>query len=100
MHDNDMPRASLISLATAAPPHRMAQDEIADWARHVFATRFRDFDRISRVFETAGVQWRHMIKPKEWYLQPQGWAERTAAYLEGAQDLFVAAAEKALSRAG
>jgi alkylresorcinol/alkylpyrone synthase len=100
MNDNNMPRASLISLATATPPHRMAQDDIADWARHVFAQRFRDFDRISRVFETAGIQWRHMIKPKEWYLRPQGWGERTAAYLEGAQDLFVAAAEKALSRAG
>ena len=100
MNDNDMPRASLISLATATAPYRMAQDDIAEWARQVFAQRFRDFDRISRVFETAGIQWRHMIKPKEWYLQPQGWGERTAAYLEGAQDLFVAAAEKALSRAG
>lgn len=99
MNDNDMPRASLISLATAAAPHRMVQDDIADMARHLFAPRFPDFGRISRVFKTAGIQWRHMIKPMEWYVQPRGWGERTAAYLQGAQDLFAAAAGKALSRA-
>ena len=100
MNDNDMPRASLISLATAAAPHQMAQDDIAGMARHVFASRFPDFGRISRVFKTTGIRSRHMIKPMEWYLQPLGWRERTAAYLEGAQDLFVAAAQKALSQAG
>jgi alkylresorcinol/alkylpyrone synthase len=100
MNDNGMPRASLISLATAAAPYRMAQDDIAEMARHVFASRFPDFDRISRVFKTTGIQSRHMIKPMEWYLQPLGWGERTAAYLQGAQDLFVVAAEKALAQAG
>ena len=100
MNDNDMPRASLISLATAAAPYCMAQDDIAEMARHVFAPRFPDFGRISRVFKTTGIQSRHMIKPMEWYLQPLGWGERTAAYLKGAQDLFVAAAEKALIQAG
>lgn len=99
MNDNDMPRASLISLATAAAPYCMAQDDIAEMARHVFAPRFPDFGRISRVFKTTGIQSRHMIKPMEWYLQPLGWGERTAAYLRGAQDLFVASAEKALAQA-
>jgi alkylresorcinol/alkylpyrone synthase len=35
----------------------------------------------------------------EWYCQPQGWKERTAAYLETAHDLFVRAATKALAAA-
>jgi alkylresorcinol/alkylpyrone synthase len=100
MNDNGTLRASLISLATAAAPHRMEQEDIADMARQVFAPRFADFGRISRVFKTSGIQSRHMIKPMEWYLRPLGWDERTAAYLEGAQDLFAAAARKALCQAG
>jgi len=42
MNDNGTLRASLISLATAAAPHRMKQEDIADMARHVFAQRFAD----------------------------------------------------------
>jgi hypothetical protein len=38
--------------------------------------------------------------PLEWYLEPLGWPERNAAYLEGAGQLFVDAATKALRDAG
>ncbi|WP_309607124.1 3-oxoacyl-[acyl-carrier-protein] synthase III C-terminal domain-containing protein [Phenylobacterium sp.] len=41
-----------------------------------------------------------MIRPIEWYLQPRGWPDRMAVYVEGAVDLFVAAAEGALAEAG
>jgi alkylresorcinol/alkylpyrone synthase len=82
------------------PPHRLAQTVAADVARDAFAHRFPNFGRIARVFNTTGIQSRHLIKPVEWYLQPMGWPERTAAYLEGAEDLFVAAAEKAMAAAG
>lgn len=92
-------RANLISLASVVPPHRLAQSEAAEVAREAFAFRFPNFDRISRVFKTTGIQSRHFIKPVEWYLKPMGWQERTAAYLEGAHDLFVAAAQKAISAA-
>jgi len=36
----------------------------------------------------------------EWYLQPRGWPERTEAYLAGAVELFVQAAQGALDAAG
>jgi len=39
------------------------------------------------------------VKPLDWYREPRTWPERTAAYLEGAVDLFVAAAERALEAA-
>ncbi|MCX7363371.1 MAG: type III polyketide synthase [Alphaproteobacteria bacterium] len=93
-------RANVISLATAVPRHRLAQSDAAELAREAFAHRFPDFGRIARVFKTTGIQSRYVIKPIEWYLDPMGWPERTAAYLEGAQDLFVAAAEKAMAAAG
>jgi alkylresorcinol/alkylpyrone synthase len=39
------------------------------------------------------------VKPFDWYLKPRGWPERTEAFLEGAEALFVDVARKALATA-
>jgi alkylresorcinol/alkylpyrone synthase len=39
------------------------------------------------------------VRPIDWYLTPLGWPERTCAYLEGACQLFVDAATRALDAA-
>ena len=93
------PRAHLMSVATAVPTHCVLQSTVAAAANDLFAQRFPGYARIARVFETSGIQTRHMIKPLDWYLTQLGWSQRMAAYLEGAQDLFVVAAEKALTAA-
>ena len=93
-------RATLLSLATAAPPHVLLQSDVAAVARGLFSSRYEDFDRLSRVFDTTGITKRHAVRPIEWYFEPRGWPERTQAYLEGAQDLFVEAAREALAAAG
>jgi alkylresorcinol/alkylpyrone synthase len=93
-------RATLISLATALPPYRLVQSEVADAARRVLGGKFEDFDKVVQVFETTGVATRHSVQPFEWYLEPRGWPERTAAYLKGAGDLYAEAAERALAAAG
>jgi alkylresorcinol/alkylpyrone synthase len=94
------PPAALIALATASPPHVIEQDAVGEAARAMFAHRYRDFDRLFPIFQNAGIARRQSVKPMEWYFQPRSWPERTKAYLAGATDLFVAAAEKALGRAG
>ncbi|MFC7051248.1 type III polyketide synthase [Hansschlegelia quercus] len=91
---------SLLAVATAVPPFRITQDEAADLARRSFAGRFKDFERIATVFENAGIRERFAARPAEWFLDPLGWAKRTEAYLDVGGDLFVAAAQKALSNAG
>ncbi|MEN3976031.1 type III polyketide synthase [Emcibacter sp. SYSU 3D8] len=93
------PQASLLSIATAVPPHLLTQAEAARVARDVFSARYPDFGRLERVFATAGIAARHLIRPVEWYLEPRGWDERTESYLDGACDLFVDAAQKALATA-
>jgi alkylresorcinol/alkylpyrone synthase len=92
--------ACLLSLATASPPHVLLQRDVAAAARALFAGRYGDFERLAKVFDTTGIVKRQAVRPIEWYVQPRGWPERTAAYLEGAQDLFVDAATKALTQAG
>lgn len=94
------PRASLISLATASPPHELRQPAIIEAVRRVVGDRMRDFARLEPVFVNAGIDRRQSVRPMEWHGASRDWAERTEAYLEGATDLFVEAAGRALERAG
>ena len=93
------PPTQLLSLATAVPPYCLSQVDVAAAAHKGFSSRFGAFKRLSRVFETSGIQQRYAVKPLEWYFQSLGWPERNAAYLEGAVALFVDAASKALEAA-
>jgi alkylresorcinol/alkylpyrone synthase len=90
----------LISIATAVPGHILLQDDVANASRELFGARYGAFDRMSAVFQSAGIRKRHAVRPLEWFSQSHGWKERTGAYLEGAQALFVDAATKALEKAG
>lgn len=89
-----------MSVATAVPPHQLNQSDVSDYARQCFSGRYRDFDRLSRVFASSGVRQRYAVRPMEWYAGRIGWPERTAAYQQGAEDLFLEAAVKALDSAG
>src|SRR5882757_10202522 len=91
--------AALLSVGHAVPPHRMLQSDAAAAARRIFAHRYAAFERMAPVFETAGIRTRYTVKPLDWYLSELGWPERNAAYLDGAQDLFVEAASAALANA-
>jgi alkylresorcinol/alkylpyrone synthase len=91
---------ALVSVATASPPHNFLQRDAAELARQVFGDRYPDFDRLSRVFLNTGIIQRQAIKPAEWYFQARTWPERTQAYLEGANSLFVEVTELALNQAG
>ncbi|HVM99529.1 MAG TPA: 3-oxoacyl-[acyl-carrier-protein] synthase III C-terminal domain-containing protein [Caulobacteraceae bacterium] len=92
--------ARLLSVASASPPHEFLQEEVSSQARRLFGPKFRDFERLFPVFRNTGIRSRQAVLPMEWYFQDRSWPERTAAYLEGAVDLFCDAAGQALSRAG
>ena len=95
-----MQPAALLSLATAVPPHTFLQKDVVDAAWGVFGSRFPDYERFASIFTNTGIIKRYGVKPFEWYLTQRGWPERTAAFLEGAEALFVEAATKALDAAG
>jgi alkylresorcinol/alkylpyrone synthase len=95
-----MHTAALVSLATSVPPHTFLQKDVLAAAWDVFGSRFPDFERFASIFTNTGIVKRHGVKPFEWYLEPRGWPERTAAFMEGAEALFVEVAGKALANAG
>ena len=90
---------SLMSLATAVPPHVLLQTDAIEVARGLFADRFDEFERMSPVFANTGIRERRLAQPLDWYFQPQGWPERTAAYLAAAEALFLEGATAALAAA-
>jgi alkylresorcinol/alkylpyrone synthase len=86
----------LLGLATALPENEVRQGDAAAFAETVFSDRFSGYQRMARVFDNAGILKRHFVRPLSWYAAPRGWEERSAVYLQGASDLFVAAARRAL----
>src|SRR4051794_26199859 len=63
----------LLSIATAVPPNVIYQKDVAAAAITIFSGRYREFDRLARVFDTAGIIKRHSVCPIEWFLEPRGW---------------------------
>src|SRR6202012_1748914 len=94
-----MHTAALVSLATAVPPNVFLKKDVLAAAWDVFGPRLPQFETLSSIFANTGIVKRHIVKPFEWYLERRGWPERTKAFLEGDEALFVDAAEKALASA-
>jgi alkylresorcinol/alkylpyrone synthase len=94
-----MPPCTLLSLATAVPPHVMEQQHAKEIGRRAFGRKAL-FDRLSSVFDNAAIAKRHVVAPPEWYEQPHGWAERNAVYLAASEQMFEDAAREAIAKAG
>src|SRR3569623_472895 len=91
--------AALVSMATGVPPHVFHQTQILEAARAILGSLYPQFETLSALFANTGIQRRYGVKPIEWYYERRGWPERTLAFLEGAEDLFVDVAHKAIERA-
>jgi alkylresorcinol/alkylpyrone synthase len=91
--------AALVSLATSVPPYQFHQRQILEAANAVMANRYPEFETLSSLFANTGIRHRYGVKPIEWYLERRGWPERTQAFLDGAEALFIDVARKALMRA-
>jgi alkylresorcinol/alkylpyrone synthase len=95
-----MTRCQLLSLATALPPNIVEQGKAKAKARELFGGRKELFDRLSGVFDNAGIAQRHTVAPIGWYEGNHGWKERNRLYLEACDALFLDAAGQAIERAG
>jgi len=91
---------ALLSVASAVPRHVLTQEAAKALARNLFGDRLAGFDRLARVFDTSGIEKRHVAVPPQWYERQHGWTARNAAYLEAAEGLYIEAATKALAAAG
>jgi len=90
---------SLLSLATAVPPQVVEQHEAKTRAREAFGGKKELFDRLSGVFDNAGIARRHIVAAQDWYMDSHGWHDRNALYLEASESMFAEAASSAIEKA-
>ncbi len=90
---------SLLSLATAVPPQVVEQHEAKTRAREAFGGKKALFDRLSGVFDNAGIARRHIVAPQDWYMESHGWHDRNALYLQASESMFAEAASTAIEKA-
>jgi len=88
------------AVATAVPPHRLGQQEIAARAAALFDGRVADFARYRTAYANAAIATRHSCVPAEWYAAPHSFAERNDLFIEHATGLLAEAADATLARAG
>lgn len=90
----------LESLGTAVPGPPILQSEVRRRAEEVLAPLAPELVEKLAVFESVGIRKRHLAMPMDWYLEPHGWADRSAAYQQVGLDVLERAARDALERAG
>lgn len=91
-----MPR--IVSVGTALPPHRYAQEAIRD-AYAVLDDASGASQRRLSIFDRAGVAARHFCKPLDYYRSPSSFEDRNRAYLASALELGGRALSASLERA-
>lgn len=95
-----MPRPRLLGIATAVPPFRLRQSDVARVTADLFETSFTDFERLAPVYGNAAIVNRYSCVPISWYAEPHGLKDRNALYIENAVNLLEDAAGRALAQAG
>ena len=74
----------IVSVATALPAHVTGQQEVAERAHKIYP----QYARLDALYTNTGIERRYSVEPKEWYLQPHTWEERTETYQRNALDLL------------
>lgn len=94
------PNPTILSVATASPPHRVSQHVAKDFARAMFSDVYKDIERLLPVFDHSGVEHRDFCVPPEWFYDDHTFTEKNDLYIESALDLSEKAARRALDKAG
>ena len=89
----------ILSAATAVPPHRLEQGATKEFARRLFAGKFRDLERLLPIFDNGLIETRYTCQPLEWFGQEWPFPERNDLYIEHALELSEKAARRCLDRA-
>ncbi len=94
-----MTNPRVLSVATAVPRHRVAQDTAKDFARVMFADAHKDVERLLPVFDNVEVEGRNFCVPPEWFYEDHTFPEKNVLYVENALELSEKAARRALDKA-
>lgn len=86
----------IASIASAVPSHKVSQATVTEGAMRVFP----HLTQLASLFANTGIDSRYVCEAPEWYLEDQGWEERTASFQHHALSLLEEVAHKAVEAAG
>jgi alkylresorcinol/alkylpyrone synthase len=87
---------AITGVATAVPPHRVSQDDVAERARAVFP----HLARLDGLYANTGIESRYACQPKDWYYKRHGWEARTEVFQRHALELLEEVTLAAIADAG
>ncbi len=89
----------ILAVGTALPAHRIEQHNIREFAHTLFASSFRDIDRLVTIFENSQIKTRALCTDLSWFESPKSFAEKNNLYVKHASSLSEVASRAALVRA-
>src|SRR5580765_7400357 len=90
----------IASVGTAYPPHRYAQNVIADALRGRWEHKMEEPRLLNRLFANCGVDYRHTVFPLEHYPSLDCFEKTNTAWIKAAVELGQQSICKALDSAG
>lgn len=92
-----MPR--IVAVASAFPPNIVPQAAVREAVGQIFAGRIPGLERLLAVFDHSRIVTRNLVRPLDWYCQPQSAQERNRIYLDEGLELLARATQCCLEQA-
>jgi alkylresorcinol/alkylpyrone synthase len=86
----------ILSVTSAVPSFQVTQEEVAWRAQKVYP----QYARLDSLYTNTGIDTRYACEPREWYLEPRTWEERSASFQRHAMDLLEKVALSSAEAAG
>lgn len=90
---------SIVSVATAVPPHQVTQQTAREYARAVFGPSIKEIDRYLTIFDNAQIDTRYLSESPEWFTEPHSFGEANDLFIDMACKLGEEAARRCMERA-
>ena len=97
--DSDRPRPRIVSLATAVPTHRIAQEDAERFSERFFDTLLARRTVLRQIPANAEIETRYASVPGEWYTQDRSFEQKNDLYIDTALGLLKKVAIESLGAA-
>lgn len=81
----------ILSVSTFKPPHEVKQQQAVELTRSLFSKKYKDIERLLKVFQNGDIETRNVCMPLEWYGKAHDFAERNDLYIHHTVDFGVQA---------
>ncbi|MCU9613659.1 type III polyketide synthase [Caldibacillus lycopersici] len=74
----------IVSIGTEQPPHIITQSEAAQLSKELFFHRFKDIERLLKIFDNGQIEKRYFVNSIDWFRQEHSFSEKNQQYVQWA----------------